>query len=101
MIRKVERIAALRRCFGGRHSASASVCQFADTKEERHFLVAAVTRGNKCSGRIGSAEENVDTLAESVSYVANPVSDAKVVDKITYYRLHITTPTRKFTNIHH
>lgn len=56
------------------------MCVSLGTKEERHFL-AVVTRGNKCSGEIGSAEETVDILAESVSYVANPVSDAKATTK--------------------
>lgn len=38
----------------------------------------AVTKGNKCSGESDFAEEKVDTLANPVPFVANPVSDVKV-----------------------
>lgn len=41
----------------------------------RHFL--AVIWNFKCSGKFVSVEKIVDTLAESVSFVANPVCYAK------------------------
>lgn len=61
----------------------------------------AVTKGNKCSGESDFAEEKVDTLANPVPFVANPVSDVKAT-RYTYYRPHIiSTPARKkYTNIY-
>lgn len=81
----------------GRRSAYYLVCISLGTATgERHFR--AVTRGNKCfGGEIGSGTEKLDTLAESVPYVTNPVSDVNAVHLLQTAHHYVNEEVHKYS----